>query len=378
MTKKRTRVLLLAALTVISLSLLFERNFLPRLSSKASPRKNSDLLQTVINLVRNDYIEEPDPAKTMMGAFKGLVDSLDPLSCYLDKESVLRYNERRQANLRDIGVVLFKGYSFFPQVEGLIENSPAEKGRIQIGDYISALDNRSTLMMSLLEINLYLKSKDPNPVKLKILRGNKTQEIVVERELLFEEPFSYTSAKGTSGILKIHQLFSPCVAKIKEKVVPQIRQQKKTLILDLRNCYEGEIEEARKLINLFLKEPNIGYFEKKGETKETLSCPDEAQLENLPLMIWTNLATMGSAEAVAGVLKEFKKAKIIGLETQGLVAKQDFFPLEDGSGILLTSSIFHLKSGKMLWQGGVMPDIAIESEDQGTNSYLKKSLSSPL
>jgi len=376
MDKNRTRVFLLFVLVVLTFIFLLETNLLPRLPSKSSPQKDLDLVTKVINLIKHNYIEEPEPVKTMNGAFKGLVDSLDPLSCYLDKEGALRYSTRQELKLKDIGVVLFKSYGFFPQVVGLIENSPAQEGGIKIGDTISALNGRSTLMASMVEANLYLKSEKAISIKVKILRGNKTLEMNIETALLFEEPFSYTPAKGTSGILKINKLFPPCVERIKEKIVPRIKEQGKTLILDLRNCYEGEIEEARKLINLFLKEPKIGYFEKKGTALETLSSMDEAPLENLPLIVWTNTATMGSGEAVAGVLKEFKKAKIIGLETPGLVAKQDFFPLEDGSGILLTSSLFHLNSGNSLWETGVIPDVKIESEDQGTDSYLKKSLSS--
>jgi len=340
MSKNRIRVFLLAILVVISFVYLLEINFLPRLSSKSSPQKDIDLVTRVINLIRLSYIEEPEPTKTMNGAFKGLVDSLDPLSCYLDKEGVLRYSKRQEPKLKDIGVVLFKSYGFFPQVVGLIENSPAQKGGIQIGDTISALNGRSTLMTSMLEANLYLKSEEATSIKVKILRGNKTLEMNLERASLFEEPFSYTPLKGTSGILRINQLYPPCVKRIKEKVIPKIKEPEKALI------------------------------------QETLSSMNEAPLEKLPLIIWTSMGTMGSAEAVAGVLKESKRAKIIGLETPGLVAKQDFFPLEDGSGILLTSSLFHLNSGKTLWETGVMPDEKIESEDQSTDSYLKKSLSS--
>ncbi len=134
------------------------------------------------------------------------------------------------------------------------------------------------------------------------------------------------------------------------------------------------MEEAIKLINLFLKSPNIGYFETKGGIKETLACPDDAELEKLPLVIWTNQATIGPAEAVAGVLKESKRAKIVGLPTLGLVAKQNFVVLEDGSGLLLTSGIFYLKSGEKLWEQGTKPDIKINGEDQSSSTYLKKSL----
>jgi C-terminal peptidase prc len=374
MTKKRIRILLLTVLAFISLFFLLEKNFLPGFLLKISPDKDFELLGKVIQLIKNNYIEEANPAKTMTGAFKGMVDSLDVLSSYLDKESVLRYNQRKDANLNDIGIVLYKRYGSFPQVIGIKENSPAEKKGIQIGDFISSLDDRSTLTMSMTEANLYLKDSDKKSIKLRIFKREKTKEVEVERALLFEEPCSFAKAEGTSGILRVHKLYPPCVRKIREEVIPKLKPEKSSLILDLRNCYEGDMVEARKLINLFLKSPNIGYFETKGGTKEILSCPDEAELEKLPLAIWTNQATIGPAEAVVGVLKEFKRAKVIGLPTLGLVAKQNFAVLEDGSGLLLTSGIFHLNSGEKLWEQGIKPDIKINEEDQSSNTYLKKSL----
>lgn len=375
MTVKRVKFLLLALLIGTSLFLLLERNFLPGLSSKDSDYESYTLLARVAKLIQNEYVEAPNPSKTMEGAFKGLVDSLDTLSTYLDKESVIRYHQRKEKDIKDIGIILYKKFGLFPQVVGIIENSPAEKKGIKIGDYISAMDNRSTLMMSLIEVNLYLQAKNESPIDLKVLKRFSSEDatvLKVARKQLFKERFSYSLAKGTSGILKIHKLYPDCVSRIKEKALPRLKQQKKPLILDLRNCYEGEIEEAQKLINLFMTSPKIGYFEKKGKAKEILSCTEEAELEKLPLIIWTNQATIGPAEAVASVLKEFRKAKIIGLQTGGLVAKQLFFTFEDKSGLLLTSGVFTLGSGKKLWEKGVKPDIKINKETQSQPEYLKK------
>lgn len=375
MTAKRVKFLLLTLLIGTSLFLLLERNFLPRLSSKDSDYERYTLLAKVAKLIQNEYVEAPNPSKTMEGAFKGLVDSLDTLSTYLDKESVIRYRQRKEKDIKDIGIILYKKFGFFPQVVGIIENSPAEKKGIKIGDYISAMDNRSTLMMSLIEANLYLQAKNESPIDLKVLKRFSSEDatvLKVARKQLFKERFSYSLAKGTSGILKIHKLYPDCVSRIKEKALPRLKQQKRPLILDLRNCYEGEIEEAQKLINLFMTSPKIGYFEKKGKAKEILSCTEAAELEKLPLIIWTNQATIGPAEAVASVLKEFRKAKIIGLQTGGLVAKQQFFTFEDESGLLLTSGVFILGSGKKLWEKGVKPDIKINKETQSQPEYLKK------
>lgn len=372
--KKRAKIILLTISVIVSLFFLLEKNFLPGLSTKSPSSKNLQFLGTLINLIKNHYIEEPNPLKTMEGAFKALVDSLDVLSSYLDKESAIKYKLQKEERLKETGIILYKKYGSFPQVVGIIKNSPAEKKEIKIGDLISAIDDSSTLPMSMLEANLHLKDREETSIKLKIIKRDETQEIIIKRKLFSEEPVSYSPLKRTSGILKIHHLYPPCVSKIKEEILPCLRPQKKTLILDLRNCHEGKLEEALKLTNLFLKAKKIGYIEKKGGVKEILSCEEEPELGKLPIIIWINQATIGPAEMVAAVLNESKKAKILGLATPGLVAKQNFFSLEDGSALVLTSGIFHLNSGKKLWKSGLSPDVKIKADEQNDESYLKTTL----
>jgi C-terminal peptidase prc len=373
MRSKRTKFIILTVLAVVSLLLLIEKNLAPGLFSTQSPYRSLELLRIIVHYIQNNYIQEANPAHTMKGALQGLANSMDVLSAYLDQESVIKYSQRMESEYKDIGVVLYKRYGSFPQVIGVIENSPAQKHGIQIGDVISALDEKPPQIMSLVETNLHLKSKDEKPVKLRILRGNKTEEKIIERASLFKETISITPAEGTSGILKIHRLYPPSVKKIKEKIISRLRSAKDPLILDLRNCSEGDIQEAQKLINIFLKAPQIGYFKSKEEHKDYLACPENPELKTLPLVVWTNQATIGPAEIVAGVLQGFKRTKIIGFQTLGLTAKQKFFLLEDGSGLLLNSGIFHLNSGEKLWEKGVKPDVEIKREDQSNTAYLKNS-----
>jgi C-terminal peptidase prc len=373
MRNKRTKFIILTVLAVVSLLLLIEKNLAPGLFSTQSPYRSFELLRIIVHYIQNNYIQEANPAHTMKGALQGLANSMDVLSAYLDQESVIKYTQRMESGYKDIGVVLYKRYGSFPQVIGVIENSPAQKHGIQVGDVISALDERPPQIMSLIETNLHLKSKNEKTVRLRILRGNKTEEKTIERASLFKESISFTAAEGTSGILKIHRLYPPSVKNIKESIISQLKSAKNPLILDLRNCYEGDIQEAQKLINIFLKASQIGYFKRKEEPKDYLACPDNAELKTLPMVVWTNQATIGPAEIVAGVLQEFKRTKIIGFQTLGLTAKQKFFILEDGSGLLLTSGIFHLNSGEKLWEKGVKPDVEIKREDQSNTTYLKNS-----
>lgn len=374
MVKKKEKLFLIAILITVSLFFIIEKRFLPGITSRLSPYKSFELLGNVIGLVKRNYVEEVNPGKTMKGALKGLTDSLDILSSYLDKENAEKYSKQKNAALKDTGIIISQKLGTLPLVIGVIENSPAEKQGIEIGDTLSALDNRSTSVMSPAEVKLYLKDIDDKPVKLRILRGFGIREVNIERKLLFDRPFSFSEVKKTSGILKINYLYPPCVEMIQKDLLSTLKSSKKALVLDLRNCHEGGIDEALKLINLFLKADNVGTIEKKQGEGIILSSLEDAFLGKLPLAIWVNQATIGAAEVVAAVLQEIRQTKIIGIHTIGLAAKQELFPLEDGSALLLTTGIFRLRSGKKLWEKGVKPDIQLDLDNQSHSSYLKKTL----
>jgi len=373
MRKDRTRLILLTAVVSVALFFVLERSIIPGISAKILSTKGQRLLENIMGLIRTDYLEERDPAKTVEGAYRGLINSLDPLSSYFNGEVTAKYL-RKDPKFRDIGVVLFKTYGLFPQVRGIIKDSPAEKAGIRLGDYISAIDDRSTLAMSLAEVTIYLKDYEEKPVSLKILRDTATLTMTVERTLLFPESFTFASLPESGHILGIHNLFPPLTDDLKKTVLPQVRPQNKLLVLDLRNCYEGEIEEAQKLVNLFLKIENFGYFEKKGGVKEFLSCSGEPELGKTPLAVWVNRGTQGPAELVAGVLQESKRARVIGETTPGLVAKLELYPLQDEGSILLASGVFTLSSGKKLWEQGVTPDEKVAADDASQAGFLKKTI----
>jgi len=369
---KKTRAILLTVIFGLSLVFLLEMTYLRGVSSRSAAPKNLYLLEAVIRLIRNDYLEEKDPLQTVDGSFKGLVNSLDGLSSYLDAENTARYLGQRGNSLKGPGIIVLKRYGAFPEVVGIVEGSPAQKQGLQLGDLVTEIDGQTTPAMSLVEVNLRLHDKDELPLGLKVLREEKTIDINVDRALLFPLPVSYSEQEGLAGILRVARMSVPCVNEIEAKIFPRLRTAKKPLIIDLRNCVEGDFEEARQFVNLFLKTDSFGYFEKKGAAKEVLASPEEPLLAQLPLIVWTNSGTVGPAEAVAGVLKEFGRAKVVGLTTPGLAAKHVQYPLEDGASVLLTSGIFYLNSGLPLWGQGVEPDVPVDIDDQSFQSYLEK------
>jgi carboxyl-terminal processing protease len=311
--------------------------------------------------------------QTAEGTFRGLVNSLDPLSAYLSKDLVTSYKARTGRETGP-GIVVLKRYASFPQVVAVVEKSPAEGAGIKLGDLVSAIGGRNTLSMSLTEVKILLGGTDERPVDIRVLRGNDTHNLSVPRALLFPAPFTFTRTAGQPARLRIHRFDAGLVAALERDVVPALKSRKGPLVLDLRDCQDGAIDEAVKLVNLFVKAADAGSFEGRGGIKERVSCPAEAELGAVPLVVWAGAGTAGPAEFAAGVLQEVRQSKVVGFETSGLVGRTTLFPLKDDSAVLLTSGIFALPSGRKLWDDGLVPDAAIPVDKLNEKTYLEKTL----
>ena len=366
----RYRWFLWAAFLAATLFFVFQMGFLPGGLKQAAP-KGFELLDSLMRLVRNDYLEERDPVETAEGAYRGLVNSLDPLSAYLSRDLAAKYlalNGRET----EPGIVLLKRYAAFPQVVSVVDGSPADKIGIKLGDLLSAVGGRNSLSMSLAEANLLLLGTDEQPVEVRVLRGNETLDLSVARALLFPEPFTFTREAGKPAVLRVNRFAPDLVAGLRREVLPALAKKKTPLVLDLRRCHAGGFDAARELVNLFIKTADAGYFEKRGGVKQALDCPAEPDLGGTPLTVWVDAGTMGPAELAAGLLQEVGKVKVVGFPTPGLVGRTELFSLKDESAILLTAGVFHLPSGRSLWEEGVRPDVSIPVDGLNEKTYFEK------
>jgi carboxyl-terminal processing protease len=367
---KTQRFFLLSGAALLILLGFLGRGFLPGTSQSGPPAKDFALMRTVANLIRNDYVEERDPERTMDGAYRGLVNGLDPLSAYLDKEALAVFDADRRSRLKETGIVLFKRYNVFPQVMGVVEGSPAEKAGLKPGDTLSAFDDRSTLTMSFAEARLALKGADGKPVKVRVIQQMETKDFEVERKALFDAPVRWSEEPGGPAVLAVRTV-DGTAAQLRGPLAKKLKAAGGPLVLDLRLASEGSLAEALKLANVFLKAADAGAIDRKEGVKESLSCPEAPLVETAPLVVWVGPATIGAAEATAGLLQEAGRARVVGFETQGLASRQSVFRLEDGSGLLLTTGIYALPSGRKLWDQGVVPDAALDPGDRTTAAYLK-------
>ena len=168
----RTRlVVLVVSVPLIAFTLV--GGFLGREAAGENPYRHLRILEDVVSLISNNYVEDIDLGGVMDGALRGLTDGLDADSAYLSAEDVDRIESGRPLPAGGIGVEVRRRY--YLQVVAPLDGSPAARAGILPGDFIRAIDGTPTRFMSNIEGQRLLRGEPGSTVTVSLIRGS-TQE----------------------------------------------------------------------------------------------------------------------------------------------------------------------------------------------------------
>ncbi|MFI5088378.1 MAG: S41 family peptidase, partial [Terriglobales bacterium] len=137
----------------------------------------------------------------------------------------------------------------------------------------------------------------------------------------------------------------------------------KKLILDLRNCAEGEEPEGIATANLFLNHGTITYLQGQKYPKESFNADPSKAITNLPVAVLVNKGTAGAAEIVAAAIMENARGDVIGDKTFGEGSVQKTIDLPDGSALILSVAKYYSPSGKSIQDAAVTPNVVVAAGD---------------
>ncbi len=137
----------------------------------------------------------------------------------------------------------------------------------------------------------------------------------------------------------------------------------KKLILDLRNCAEGEESEGIATANLFLNHGTITYLQGQKYPREAFNADPSRAITNLPVAVLVNKGTAGPAEVVAAAVLENARGDVVGDKTFGDGSVQKVIELPDGSALILSIAKYYSPSGKAIQDTAVTPNILVADTD---------------
>ena len=338
-----------------------------RASSNDGAYRQLQVYSEVLSRVRSEYVEEPNIPQVTDGALHGLLESLDANSSYLSPAEYKEYKSHRIEAKGEIGAAISKRFGY-AAVVSVIPGGPADKAGLQASDIIEAIEGKSTREMSLAEVHNLLEGQPGSNVSLAVVRARRAepQKIVITRDVVSVPPVNDKMVEDQIGYIQVDAFNKGKTSEIANKIKTLQKSGAKKLILDLRNCAEGEESEGISTANLFLNHGTITYLQGQKYPREAFNADPSKAITALPLVVLVNKGTAGAAEVVAAAVLENARGDVVGDKTFGDGSVQKTIELPDGSALMLSIAKYYSPSGKAIQDSAVTPNIlAADGDDDG-------------
>lgn len=304
------------------------------------------IVESVLQHIQNDYVDEPNMEKVRLGALRGLAAGLDPYSSFLTAEQVRSFNENAESGKVGIGAE-FSQISGYLYVISAIKGSPAEKAGLRSGDVIEYIDNKATRDISLYDARQLISGTSGSTVDLRVLRsGERPQTIKVIRGTYKVPPVDTRVEQGKIGVIKVYSLETGEAGDIKSQLDNFQKQGLRKVILDLRGVAAGTLQEGVAVANLFIREGELArVIGRDNKVVSSFSADPSKAVFTGELAVLVDNSSAGAAEVVASAVADLKRGEVIGERTFGAGTEQKLFTLKSGDGYLLTVAKWASPSG---------------------------------
>ena len=336
----------------------------------------------VIDLVRREYIYPVNDEELFDNAMSGVLIKLDSHAEFLDAEAYDNLRAFTQGDVGDIGLeVTYQPTVGYWVVVDVIDNSPADKKGISVGDYLHQIDD--------FKLD---EEKASNDIKQRLTGIAGTQvDIVTSKAGRRKRTVSLQRNNNHPQLIETHLVDGIAVIKLpafqdnsREKLLDSLiglEAPVSGILLDVRDNPGGVMTSAVKVASLFMSNTDVVKIKgREGESK-TLSTEGSAPLEPLPVVILQNRYSASAAEVLASSLQAQNRATIVGEVSYGKGSVQSVIPLNDEQAIKLTVAHYLTAADKKIDGIGVNPDTALignqSSWEQQALKILRQKINSP-
>ncbi len=320
------------------------------------------LFTEVYEIVRKNYVEEVEPKKLIYGAIRGMLRTLDPHSGFMPPEAYKEMKIDTKGEFGGLGIQIGIRDGVLTVIAPL-EDTPAWKAGIKAGDKIIKVNGEPTADMTLLEAVNKMRGPKGTKVTITIMREGwkKPKDFTITRDIIKIKSVKYKVIDENIGYVKITQ-FQERTAVELEKALKKLESEGiDSLILDLRNNPGGLLRSAVDVAEQFLPTDKLVVYikDRNGKKQEYYTRGKRPHYE-WPMVVLVNTGSASASEIVAGALKDWNRAVIIGVRTFGKGSVQSVIPLSDGSGLRLTTAKYYTPRGISIQNKGIEPDIVVK------------------
>ncbi len=291
---------------------------------------------------------------------------------YSEKQSV------EKGTLTGIGVAVVNDTSSgYARIIRLYDNSPAAEAGMQVGGFITAINDESTRnITSTARLTSKLLGEEGTTTTITYLTPDRQEQQLNLVHSNYKTPSIYTRqmVADTCGYIRIDAFTSGTASEFKAAVDELLQQGANSLVFDLRDNTGENLNAALVAADYCVPSGEIAKQQDRDGNVTVLRMSDETEI-NVPIVCLVNGSTAGSAELFANALRKMAGATLVGTKTAGKgVILSDAQSFSDGSAAYITVGLL-LDNEDQTWnEEGLRPDIDAALSVDEQNAYYDYTL----
>ena len=349
------------------LAVMFVAAMASEAPARRSPFEPLSIFARALAYIELSYLEPVDQEGLVYGAIRGLADSLDPHSVFLDPEEYEILKSDAEGRFAGVGVEVSTRDGWLT-ILSVFDGGPAAQAGLQPGDRFLTIEGEDARDVRLYDAVLRIRGEPGTTVDVTIRRDGqqKALERTLTRAFIDVDPIEMELLDDGVVYVRI-KAFQDGTARLLSDALDQavVKRRRKGgmtgLLLDLRDNGGGLLHEAVWVSDEFLASGVIVSTRGRGGEKiSQYSARRAGTRPKWPIVVLINENTASASEIVAGALRDHKRAVLVGVRSFGKGSVQNIFELPGGSALKLTTYRYYTPSGRSIQAEGITPDLVAE------------------
>ena len=325
-------------------------------------------VQETYRQIKANYDGDVNDKDLIDGANKGLVSALgDTYTTYFNAVESDDFNNELSGDIgggigAEIGI-----RNNQPTVVRVLDNNPAKAAGLLAGDTLLKVNDESVEGATVEATVAKIRGEADTTLKISVSRNGEAKEFTITRAIVVN-PSVTSKIDGALGILTISRFDDGTASEARVAAQAFKGAGVNKVILDLRNNGGGYLTAAQSLAGLWLNDKVVVSEKSRGITTEELKSDRNALLAGIPTIVVVNGSSASASEIVAGALKDYDAATILGEKTYGKGSVQQLINLSNGAQLKITVAKWYTPKGVNINQQGITPDTIVELTSDDSNA----------
>ena len=329
---------------------------------------DTEVMKEAYRQLAANYDGDLDANKLSDGAARGMVKAVgDDYTTFLDKEEAAEFNKSLNGEVSGIGAEIGVR-NLQPTVLRVLDDSPAKKAGLKTGDIFVAVNGTSVAGETASGVADKVTGEAGTTVKLTMRRGSESLDFSITRAQI-SDPSVRWSVSDDIGVLTISR-FDDNTGSLARKAAKEfIDKGVKGVIVDLRNNGGGYLTAAQEVASLWLDSGKTVVTEKsRGQVTETVKASGNPTLKGKKTIVLVNGSSASASEIVAGALKDYQAAILVGEKTFGKGTVQKVINLSDDRILKVTVARWYTPQDRNITKEGIQPNQTVKMSSDDNNA----------